>query len=112
MPVSVGRAGNAMQVGRWLLSLILIAAGSAAVNPADDGREWVFVVCVYHDPAMLPYLLRPIGEGVRTPTLEACEAARKAVLEWTSASGEVYVVGQCQRAEERAKVLSCPQAPN
>ncbi len=99
-------------VGPCLLALFTVAAAPAAVTRPGDSREWVFVVCVYHDPVMQPYLLRPIGEGVKAPTREACEAARRAVSEWTGASGEIYVVGRCERAEEPAKLPPCPQAPN
>ncbi len=99
-------------VGCYFLFLFALAGGEARATQADHDREWIFVVCVYHDPVMQPYLLRPIGEGVKAPTREACEAARRAVSEWTGASGEIYVVGRCERAEEPAKLPPCPQAPN
>lgn len=92
------------------LALLAVARSPAAATQADHDPGWVFVVCVYHDPVMRPYLLRPIGEGVRAPTREACEAARQAVREWTGASGDIYVVGLCERAEP-AKLPPCPQAP-
>jgi len=98
--------------GSCLLALFTIAASPTAVTRPGDSREWVFVVCVYHDPVMEPYLLRPIGEGVKAPKREACEAARRAVGEWTGASGEIYVLGHCQRAEEPVNLPPCPQAPN
>jgi hypothetical protein len=81
--------------------------------------EWVFVVCLWVDPLMLPYLVRPIGTGVVAPTRDACEVGRAAVREWSRATGELYVVGHCEEVRGRSEELerqrnelSCVVPPN
>ena len=74
--------------------------------------EWAFAVCIYHAGVIQPFILRPLGYGVVAPTREVCEAGRQAVLEWSEATREVYVLGRCEKITERLEHIACPSPTN
>jgi hypothetical protein len=76
--------------------------------------EWAFAICIFVDPKMDPYLIRPIGQVV-APSRPVCEASRQGERDWVTASGENYLVGPCQPlvgspedVARQKQELSCP----
>lgn len=76
--------------------------------------EWAFAICIFAEPKINPYVIKPIDHVVG-PTQEVCEAARQGEREWMKVSGENYLLGPCQRLtgaaddiEKQKEALSCP----